>query len=71
MLMGRGGLGILLGMFWGEITNPIQNAWIVTCSLHDDGMKHVRGLRTFLAWAVVIELSVLRFLYVPVVSLDH
>ena len=69
LFCGRGALTIIICLWWGEVTNPIQNAWIVTCALCDVGEKHHR-LRRLLTIATIVELSLVRFVYAPWVRLN-
>eukprot|EP00282_Hemiselmis_andersenii_P035215 CAMPEP_0169429574 /NCGR_PEP_ID=MMETSP1042-20121227/1937_1 /TAXON_ID=464988 /ORGANISM="Hemiselmis andersenii, Strain CCMP1180" /LENGTH=265 /DNA_ID=CAMNT_0009539829 /DNA_START=18 /DNA_END=812 /DNA_ORIENTATION=- len=64
LYVGRGGLSICLCALLGEMTNPVQNTWIIACALYDD-YKASHRLRKLLTLATLFELSVARFFYIP------
>mmetsp|Transcript_39701 Transcript_39701/g.97578 ORF Transcript_39701/g.97578 Transcript_39701/m.97578 type:complete len:271 (+) Transcript_39701:57-869(+) len=63
--IGRGARGIMLCLLWGEITNPLQNTWIIVSALHDAGNEGLFRARKVLTWSTAVALFVLRFIYLP------
>jgi hypothetical protein len=68
ILVGRGGLVTILCIWWGEMTNPLQNSWYIACALAEEGVKWAKRVQDPLTYATALVHVVVRGLYVPWVS---
>jgi hypothetical protein len=67
LVLRRGDTASMICIFFGEITNPIQNCWLICKYAHQRGHLRSAALWHLLASALFVALFSVRALYVPFV----